>query len=88
MDVAEIVQWYEEQSPSLGLRFWMEFKGLVRRVTRFPDIYPPFGRRGVRKAPMATFPHRVYYRLVANELRVLGVIHPARDPKFIRGRIH
>ncbi len=88
IEIAEAVRRYEEQQPSNGVRFWMEFKILAKRLKLFPEIYAQFGKRGVRKAPMHKFPYLIYYRVVADELRILGVVHGAMDPKTVQARFH
>ena len=86
LEIAEAVKYYEEQRPSAGVRFWIEFKILAKRLKSFPEIYPPFGKRGIRKAPMHNYPHAVYYRMAGDELRVLGVVHGAMNPQTIKAR--
>jgi plasmid stabilization system protein ParE len=88
LEIAEAVKYYEQQRqrPSAGVRFWLEFKLLVKRLKGFPELYPGYGRRGIRKAPMHNYPHSVYYRVVGDELRLLGVVHGAMNPKTVKSR--
>jgi len=85
-EIAQAVKYYEEQRPSAGIRFWIEFKNLAKRLETFPELYSRFGKRGVRKAPMHVYPHAVYYRVVRDELRILGVVHGAMNPETIKSR--
>ena len=68
------------------MRFWLEFKILAKRLKQFPELYQRYGKRGVRKAPMHKFPYLVYYRATPEELRILGVVHGALDPKAAQSR--
>ena len=86
IEIAEAVKYYEEQRPSTGVKFWIEFKILTRRLKNFPELYPRFGKRGVRKARMHTYPHAIYYRIAGEELRILGVVHGAMNPETARSR--
>lgn len=86
LEIAKAVKYYEEQRASAGVRFWIEFKILARRLKNFPELYSRFGKRGVRKAPMHHYPHAVYYRMAGNELRILGVVHGAMNPETIKAR--
>lgn len=86
LEIAEAVRFYEEQRPSAGVGFWIEFKALAKRLKHFPEIYPRFGSRGIRKAAMHRYPHAVYYRLAGGELRILGVVHGAMNPKTAQDR--
>ena len=86
LEISEAVKFYEEQRSSAGVRFWIEFKILAKRLKNFPELYSRFGKRGIRKAPMHNYPHLVYYRVVGNELRILGVVHGAMNPKTVKAR--
>ena len=86
LEIAEAVKFYEEQRPSAGVRFWIEFKILAKRLKNFPELYQQFGKRGIRKARMHNYPHLVYYRIVGDKLRVLGVVHGAMNPKTAKAR--
>jgi toxin ParE1/3/4 len=86
LEIAQAVKYYEEQRPSAGVKFWIEFKVLAKRLKNFPEIYPRFGKRGIRKAPMHLYPHSVYYRITGEELRILGVVHGSINPEAIKAR--
>jgi len=86
LEIAEAVKFYEEQRPSAGVRFWIEFKTLAKRLKNFPELYPQFGKRGIRKARLHNFPHLVYYRIAGEELRILGVVHGAMNPETVQVR--
>ena len=86
LEIAEAVRFYEEQRPSAGVRFWIEFKVLAKRLKCFPELYPRFGKRGIRKAPMHKYPHAVYYRIAGEELRILGVVHGSMNPATVKAR--
>ena len=86
MEIAQAVKYYEGQRPSAGVKFWIEFKNLAKRLKTFPELYSRFGKRGIGKAPMHIYPHAVYYRIAGNELRVLGVVHGAMNPETAKAR--
>ncbi len=85
-EIAQAIKFYEEKRPSAGVKFWIEFKILTKRLKNFPEIYPRFGSRGVRKAPMHNYPHLVYYRIAEDQLRILGVVHGAKNPEDVSAR--
>jgi plasmid stabilization system protein ParE len=35
---------------------------------------------------MHNYPHAVYYRIVGEELRILGVVHGAMNPETVKAR--
>jgi plasmid stabilization system protein ParE len=86
VEIAEAVTYYEGRRPSAGVKFWIEFKILARRLRKFPELHPRFGKRGVRKAMMHVYPYAVYYRIAGEELRILGVVHGAMNPETAQTR--
>ena len=86
MEIAQAVKYYEEQRPSAGVKFWIEFKNLAKRLKTFPELYSQSGKCGIRKAPMRVYPHAVYYKIAGDELRILGVVHGAMNPETIKVR--
>jgi plasmid stabilization system protein ParE len=86
LEIAQAVKFYEDQRPSAGVKFWIEFKSLAKRLKKFPELYSRFGKRGIRKAPMHNYPHAVYYRMAGDELRILGVVHGAMNPETVKAR--
>ena len=42
--------------------------------------------RGVRPAKLRRFPYVVYYRVLADRIEVLAVLHGSRDPRIWQGR--
>lgn len=85
-DIAEAVEWYEDQRPGLGERLLAEVSGLNRRIAanpyRFPVIY-----RDARKASLHRFPYVIIFRLIAEEARVLSFFHTSRDPRRWQARV-
>lgn len=49
LEIAEAVKYYEEERPSAGVNFWIEFKLLAKRLKIYPELYPKFGKRGIAK---------------------------------------
>ncbi len=78
IEIAEAVQAYEEKVPGLGRRFWRELKRCLADVRDNPfhwrAISPKF-----RRAVLRVFPYLVFFRVTDDEVRVLHVLHGARD---------
>jgi plasmid stabilization system protein ParE len=78
IEIAEAVQQYEGKAPGLGRRFWRETKRCLADVRDNPfhwrAISPKF-----RRAVMRVFPYLVFFRVTDEEVRVLDVLHGARD---------
>jgi toxin ParE1/3/4 len=78
IEIAETVRDYEAKVPGLGRRFWRELRRCLIGVRDNPlhwrAISPKF-----RRAVMRPFPYLVFYRVTGNEVRILHVLHGARD---------
>ena len=77
--------WYEEQRAGLGREFLHELDLVYERLTKFPLIYAEV-YRGLRRTRLRRFPIGVFYLLTEAEIRVLAVVHLARNPKVWRSR--
>ncbi len=78
-DLAGIVEWYEENAPSLVPRFEAELGRLVARLERTPLQFP-LKYRTVRQALFPSLPYRLFFVVRHSRVQVLAVLHQARDP--------
>jgi plasmid stabilization system protein ParE len=78
-------QWYEQRSRGLGAAFLeileQTLAGIVENPLRFSVVH-----RDLRRALMKRFPYGVFFRLRADRIRVLAVVHLSRDPDHWRRR--
>jgi toxin ParE1/3/4 len=77
--------WYQRQAPGLGDAFSAAFEQLMDRVEAMPELYA-VTFRGVRPAKLRRFPYVLYYRLLADRIEVLAVLHGSRDPRVWQRR--
>jgi plasmid stabilization system protein ParE len=82
----EAFDYYEAQSPGLGVAF----------VERVQDVFDSIGINprlhavvfaDIRKAVVIRFPYCVYYRAAADRVEVIAVFNGHRDPSIWQGRI-
>lgn len=85
-DIAEACEWYDGKSRGLGQRFLDELDRLLQRVAVHPELYE-IALKTVRRARLRRFPYVVYYRVVAERIEVLAVLHGRRDPKIWQRRL-
>jgi len=78
-------EWYERQSPGLGDTFAGAVERLLALVESMPEMYA-VAFRGVRPAKLRRFPYVVYYRVLADRIDVLAILHGSRDPRIWEGR--
>jgi plasmid stabilization system protein ParE len=79
IELAEAVDWYEEQRAGLGAEFLQEFDALDRIVEN-PFQYQII-EDDIRRAPLHRFPYGIMYALSEDELLILTCFHGNRDPR-------
>ena len=84
-DVEGAYRWYEDQRAGLG----EEFLGTVQAGLELIAAHPlaaPIVHRDTRRLLLKRFPYGVFYRLVEDDIVVVGVLHAKRHPRVWRGR--
>jgi plasmid stabilization system protein ParE len=85
-DVRAIVIWYKSEVEGLEDRFLLSLKNSINSLIKNPLIYQVnFG--SIRSLLLQRFPYRVYYFVEGNSIKIIGVVHTKRSPKFIRKRL-
>lgn len=77
--------WYEQRRPGLGSDFLNELQGVLAKITANPARHG-FADVDIREGPLPRFPYAVYYRVLADRIRILAVYHTSRDPSKWRLR--
>ena len=83
-DVEASAEHYEEEA-ELGAEFVARVEEVLDRIGQMPELHA-VAYRDVRRARMSKFPHNVYYRVLADRVEVLAVIHGRRDPSAWQSR--
>ena len=84
-DVEGAYRWYEDQRAGLG----EEFLGAVQAGLAVAAAHPlaaPIVHRDTRRLLLKRFPYGVFYRLVRDDIIVVGVLHAKRHPRVWRDR--
>ena len=84
-DYLQALAWYEKQRPGLGREFEIELDALFKRVCRNPEIFSQEAPN-VRKARMPRFKYGIYFTVAGDEIGVLAIYHPSRNPDTLRRR--
>lgn len=84
-DLKEARDWYEQQSHGLGIAFLDEVEMMLYRIQSMPKGYPALLRE-VRRGKLHRFPYLVYYRVLADRIEILGVLHGSRNPQVWQDR--
>jgi plasmid stabilization system protein ParE len=77
-DLLAAHDWYEQRSPGLGKDFVRMVDAATAGLARQPDLFPPM-HRGLRRVLVRRFPYAVFYRIDADAVRVIAVLHAKMD---------
>lgn len=84
-DLEQGRDWYEEKKPGLGDEFLECVEKALERIHDMPELYAP-GYRGVRRCKVRRFPYVIYFRLSADRIEVIAIIHASRNPGIWKSR--
>jgi plasmid stabilization system protein ParE len=78
-------EWYEEQKEGLGAEFVTEVQDALDRIGQMPELHSVV-YKDLRRARVGRFPYNIYYRILADRVEVLAVIHGRRKPSVWQSR--
>lgn len=80
-DLIAAARFYETQRPSLGAEFLDEAESAVETIMSAPLRWPArIG--GVRRFLLPRFPYLIRYRVTADTVQFLSILHGARHPEI------
>jgi toxin ParE1/3/4 len=85
LDLVEAYRWYEEQRPGFGESFRAEVKAVLATIQAHPDLFPRVDSR-IRRATTGRFPYGIFYLVDGETIRIIAILHRARDPEIWKGR--
>ena len=84
-EAREAAKWYEQRSQGLGRAFLELLERALKDITERPGQFP-LVHRDIRRALLKRFPFGVFFRVRRNRIKILAVMHLARDPERWRRR--
>src|SRR5438067_2164727 len=84
-EAEEAARWYERRSKGLGAAFLEVIAGTLTQIADNPFLFP-LVERDVRRASVKRFPFGIFFRIRADRVKVLAILHSARDPDRWRSR--
>jgi toxin ParE1/3/4 len=81
----DAVDYYERESPGLGLIFTDEVDTGFSRIRQYPGAALQV-TNDVRKLVLAKFPYSLIYETREDSLRILAVAHQRKRPNYWGGR--
>lgn len=85
-ELIEAAQFYEEKVQGLGGGFLDAADESIRIIQQAPQRWRVL-EGDVRRYLVPKFPYAIYYRAIADELRILSFKHHSRHPDFWRYRV-
>ena len=85
-ELAEAVDYYNEQSQGLGHKFAKEVKCTFNRILRLPEAWPNISIN-TRRCITSKFPYGIIYQIRKKRILVIAVMHMRRDPRRWQDRI-
>ena len=85
LDYLQALEWYEQRQPGLGQKFDAELLALFERIRQNPELFQK-ETAVVRKALMPRFKYRIYFTIEGDEIGVVAIYHPSRNPETLRRR--
>lgn len=79
-DVLEARDWYDGQRAGQGDVFAEAVDQLLARIGETPELFGVV-LGNVRRGKLRRFPYVVYYRVLANWVEVIAVLHGSRNPR-------
>ena len=90
VEAVEASDYYDQRQPGLGEHFTAAVEACWARlqpVVQWPVVEEWEGREIRRAIVRGPFPYHVIFVELEHEVRVLAVMHTARDPGYWHGRI-
>jgi len=81
-DIATAFDWFSRQSSAVSESFLRRISLLEQFLTQAPLMYT-ITRHDIRCAYLLPFRYGLYYRVVADEVIVIGCLHASRRPRLI-----
>lgn len=76
---------YNEKQPGLARRFLDNLEETLHRIQRHPQAYREVTGE-IRKCRVAHFPYGVIYRVRADTMEIIAVMHLRRSPGYWKTR--
>jgi len=85
-ELIEAAQFYEKRTTALGAQFLDAADRAIRVILDAPER-SSIVEADVRHYLMPRFPYAIYYRVMADQIRILAFKHHSRHPVYWRYRL-
>ncbi len=84
-EMFDAAMWYESHQEGLGKRFLTSVQDALHRIALNPETYPNV-EGDVRRCLVKVFPYGVLFRMKADVVSVMAVMHLHREPGYWKTR--
>lgn len=85
-DYYKIMNWYEQERPGLGMRFYELMNKLFQKLELSPSNYSYYSKP-YRHTILKGFPYRIVFKVEGNKVRINAIFHTSRSAKELRKRL-
>jgi plasmid stabilization system protein ParE len=85
-ELEEVEKYYDNIREELGDRFRAETEMAISRILDFPNAWQRLSQN-TRRRSLKTFLYGIVYRVKADEIRILAVMHLHREPGYWTDRV-
>jgi plasmid stabilization system protein ParE len=85
-ELERVEKHYDNILEELGNRFRDEIQIAISRILKFPKGWQPLSQ-AVRRHRLRSFPYGIVYRVKADEIRILAVMHLHQEPNYWEDRL-
>lgn len=86
-ELREAARYYQSQKKGLGRRFLTAIRDATNRIQTFPLLYRSI-EEDVRQCRVLRFLYGLIYRIGAERIEIIAVMHLHRDPGHWKWRLH
>ncbi len=77
---------YQQKQPGLGQRFLDNLEDAASKIAHRPYLYRQI-EANIRKCKLPHFPYGVIYRIQADTIQIIAVMHLRQNPGYWKHRI-
>lgn len=79
-ELADSINYYEDNSPGLGLEFSKELYSTIQRIRQFPKAWSKISQN-CRRCITQRFPYGIIYQVKEDEILIVSVMQLNQKPK-------
>jgi plasmid stabilization system protein ParE len=83
-EFADAARWYEDKT-GRGESFVTQIHEALERIGQMPELHA-IVHKDLRRARVAKYPYNIFYRVLADRVEVIAIVHGHCDPAVWQSR--